>query len=189
VIVVGRISNNVHDDIKKILYSEEQIIARVKELGKQISSDYQGKEIVAVFVLRGATVFFSDLVRHITVPMVMDTIAAASYGDATKSSGTVRIDKDIDTSIGGKHVLLIDTGLTLSYLKAYFVAQKPASLKIITLLDKPSTRKVELVPDYNGFSVGNEFVVGYGLDYSQHFRNLPYIGIPKDYVWNSESKE
>lgn len=190
---MGRISNNIHDDIEKILYSEEQIIKRVKELGEQISSDYQGKEIVTVFVLRGATVFFSDLVRHITVPIVMDTIAAASYGDATKSSGTVRIDKDIDTSIEGKHVLLIediiDTGLTLSYLRAYFLAQKPASLKTITLLDKPSTRKVELVPDYNGFTVGNEFVVGYGLDYSQHFRNLPYIGIPKDYVWNSESKE
>lgn len=190
---MGRISANVHDDIKKVLLSEEQISSRVKELGKQISSDYKGKEVVAIFVLRGATVFFSDLIRHVDVPIIIDTIAAASYGNATESSGTVRIDKDIDTAIEGKHVLLvediIDTGLTLSYLKAYFIGQKPASFRIVTLLDKPGARKVDIVPDYNGFTVGNEFVVGYGLDYAQHFRNLPYIGIPEDYVWNSEERE
>jgi hypoxanthine phosphoribosyltransferase len=190
---MGKISGNIHDDVRKVLLTEEQIRVRVHELGRQISEDYAGKEIIAIFVLRGASVFFADLIRQISVPMAIDTIAAASYGDATKSSGTVRIDKDIDTVIEGKHVLLvediIDTGLTLSYLKAYFLGQKPASFRIVTLLDKPAARKVQIAADYNGFLIGNEFVVGYGLDYAQRFRNLPYIAIPKEYVWNSESKE
>lgn len=190
---MAHFSHNVHEDIKKVLLTEEQIRKRVAELGAQISEDYAGKELVVIFVLKGASIFFADLIRSIVVPIRIDSIAAASYGNTTKSSGTVRIEKDIETPIEGKHVLLvediIDTGLTLSYLKAYFERQKPASLRVITLLDKPVARKVQLIPDYNGFTVGNEFVVGYGLDYAQRFRNLPYIAIPKDYVWNDEEKE
>ena len=190
---MGHISANVHDDIKKVLITEEQIAKRCDELGAEISADYAGKELVVIFVLKGASIFFADLIRRINVPMQVDSIAAASYGNTTKSSGTVRIDKDIETAIEGRHVMLvediIDTGLTLSYLKSYFERQKPASLKVAALLDKPGARKVDLVPDYNGFTIGNEFVVGYGLDYAQHFRNLPYIAIPKDYVWNDEEKE
>ena len=190
---MGRISPVVHDDIARILITEGQIKARVDELGKQISADFAGRELVVIFVLRGASVFFADLIRRIDVPIRIDSIAAASYGDATKSSGTVRIDKDIDTVIEGKNVLLvediIDTGLTLNYLKSYFLSQKPASLKIVTLLDKPASRKVAITADYNGFTVGNDFVVGYGLDYAQRFRNLAYIAIPKEHVWNDEAKE
>lgn len=189
---MGRVSKNIHEDVEKVLISEEQIRRRVDELGGQISEDYKGKELVVIFVLKGASIFFADLIRRIQVPLRIDSIAAASYGNATRSSGTVRIDKDIETAIQGKHVLLvediIDTGLTLSYLKAYFLRQNPASLKVVTLLDKPGARKVDIKPDYNGFDVGNDFVVGYGLDYAQRFRNLPYIAIPKDHVWNDEKE-
>ncbi len=163
----------------KVLITEGEIQARVAELGRQISADYLGKEPVVVGVLKGAFIFVADLARHLTVPVSFDFMAVSSYGAATQSSGEVRIVKDLDESIEGKDVLLVedivDTGLTLSYLQRILLSRKPASLKTCTLLDKPDRRKVEVALDYRGFEIPNEFVVGYGLDYDQKYRNLREI--------------
>ena len=174
-------------DIEEVLLSEEQIKKRVQELGDQISKDYDGQEIIVLCVLKGASIFFADLIRAITVHAKMDFMAISSYGDAQKTSGIVRINKDMDSSITGKHVIIaediMDSGLTLSYLTRLLNERQPASLRVCALLDKPERRECEITPDYCGFTIPNKFVVGYGLDYKGYYRNLPYVGVldPKVY--------
>ncbi|MCG9966676.1 hypoxanthine phosphoribosyltransferase [Pelotomaculum terephthalicicum JT] len=179
----------MHPDGEKILLTEEQLELQVAELGRRISQDYAGKEILVVGILKGAMVFLADLVRKITVPTYFDFISVSSYGSSTKSSGVVRILKDLDRSITGRHVLIvediIDTGLTLNYLLENLSSRHPASIKLCALLDKPSRRlkPANINIDYCGFTIPDEFVVGYGLDYNERYRNLPYIMIlsPKIY--------
>jgi hypoxanthine phosphoribosyltransferase len=175
------------DDLKEILLTPEQIAARIKELGEQISVEYAGKEILMIGILRGAVIFMSDLARSIKVPVSLDFMAVSSYGMSTTSSGVVRIMKDLDEEIQGKHLLIvediIDTGLTLNYLLENLKSRGPASIKICTLLNKPERRKAEVHIDYNGFSIPDRFVVGYGLDYAEKYRNLPFIGILKPEVY------
>lgn len=174
--------------IEHKLYTEEQIAARVNSLGAQISLDYQGLDLLLVGVLRGVAVFMGDLVRAITVPMEVDFIAISSYGSSTRSSGVVRILKDLDENVTGRHVLviedIIDTGLTLSYLMRTLLERRPASLEICTLLDKPARRLVDVPVKYSGFTIPDKFVVGYGLDYAQKYRNLPFIGVLKPEVYS-----
>ncbi|QJW46186.1 hypoxanthine phosphoribosyltransferase [bacterium BFN5] len=175
------------NDVESVLISEEKLAARIKELGEQITADYAGKEILAIGVLRGAVLFMADLTRAIKVPVAIDFMAVSSYGAGTSSSGVVRILKDLDEDIEGKHVLIvediIDSGLTLSYLLDNIKSRRPASLKLCTLLNKPERRKAEVHIDYNGFTVPDYFVVGYGLDYAEKYRNLPFIGILKPEVY------
>ncbi len=177
----------MHPDVEKILLDEEHIKERVAQLALQISQDYQGESILMVGILKGAMVFLADLVRHIDVPTFFDFMAVSSYGAGTVSSGAVRILKDLDKSIHSRHVIIVedivDTGLTLQYLVENIKARGPASLKVCTLLDKPSRRKVEVPIDYNGFSIPDEFVVGYGLDYNERYRNLPYIAVLKPEIY------
>lgn len=169
--------------IETVLISEEEIANKVRELGKKLSKDYQGKDVLFVCVLKGAIMFMSDLAKALTIPMEMDFMAVSSYGASTQSSGVVRIIKDLDSSIENKHVVIIediiDTGLTLSYLMKNLQSRKPASLEICTLLDKPARRTVDIKPSYTGFTIDDHFVVGYGLDYDEKFRNVPCIFIPK----------
>ena len=173
----------MEDHIAKVLLTEEQIKAKVKELGQKITEDYRGKNLMIIGILKGAVVFLADLVREIRAPLKIDFMAVSSYGASTKSSGAVRILKDLDTSVEDKHVLIVedivDSGLTLKYLKENLARRHPLSLKIATLLDKPERREVDVHPDYNGFKIPNEFVVGYGLDYNEVYRNLPYVGVLK----------
>jgi hypoxanthine phosphoribosyltransferase len=173
--------------IEGVLVSREVIQKKVKELGKQISQDYEGKELVLVGVLKGGFVFLADLMREITIPVDMDFISVSSYGDSTKSSGVVRIIKDIDINVTNKHVLivedLVDTGLTLKHLKELFYTRGPASVKICTALDKPSRRKVEIEVEYEGIEIPDKFVIGYGLDYAGKFRNLPDVCTLKPSVY------
>lgn len=169
--------------VERILISEDEIQRRVQELGQAISKDYAGKTITLLCVLKGGLMFLCDLAKHITVPVTYDFMSVSSYGDATESSGVVRITKDLEESIEGKHVIIvediIDTGLTLSYLLKNLHSRHPASLRICTLLDKPANRRVEIPIDYVGFEVPNEFLVGYGLDFRQFYRNIPYVFVPK----------
>jgi len=180
----------VHPDGERILFSGEEIQRRVAELGGQISADYAGKELLVVGILKGAMIFLADLVRHITVPTYFDFVAVSSYGASTQSSGVVRILKDIDRSIEGRHVLIVedivDTGLTLNYLVENFKSRGPAGVKVCTLLDKPSRRVVPVDIDYNGFVIPDEFVVGYGLDYNERYRNFPYIMVLSPRVYKGE---
>ena len=166
-------------DIEEVLVPREQIREMVKRLGRRISEDYEGKDLVLVGVLKGGFIFLADLMREITIPVDMDFIAVSSYGASTKSSGVVRIIKDIDFDIAGKHVLivedLVDTGLTLRHLKDLFNTRSPKSVKICTAFDKPSRRKVEIEVEYNGIEVPDKFIVGYGLDYAGKYRNLPDV--------------
>jgi len=168
-------------ELKGQLLSAEQIAARVRELGAEISRDLSGKTVLVVAVLKGAFVFCADLVRSLTVPAEVDFMAVSSYGSATESSGVIRILKDLDASVTGKHVLLVedivDSGLTLRYLKEYLEHQNPASLRVCVLLDKPARRQTQVAVDYVGFMVPDEFIVGYGIDYAEQYRHLPYIGI------------
>lgn len=177
----------MQNDIKEVLFTAEKLAQRVSELGQQITSDYEGKELLVIGVLKGANVFLSDLIRHIEIPIEIDFIAAASYGNSTESSGVVRLLKDLDYPIENRHVVLIedliDTGLTLHYLAENLKARLPASFKICTLLDKPERRKVAMEVDYKGFDIPDEFIVGYGIDYSQKYRNLPYIATLKPEVY------
>ncbi len=175
------------EEIKEVLFTRETIAARVKELGAQISADYAGKNLVVIGVLKGALLFMADLIREIETPLQYDLIAVSSYGASTTSSGIVRIIKDIDMSIENEHVLVIedivDTGLTLRYLMETLWSRRPKSLKSCVLLDKPYRRKTEIVPDYTGFEIPDYFVVGYGLDFAQRFRNLPMIAVLKPDVY------
>jgi len=169
--------------VDRIIISEEEIQNRVRELGAAISRDYAGKTITLLCILKGGLMFLCDLAKHITQPVTYDFMSVSSYGDATETSGVVRITKDLEESIEGKHVLIvediIDTGLTLSYLLKNLHSRNPASLRICTLLDKPANRRVEIPIDYVGFEVPNEFLVGYGLDFKQLYRNIPFIFVPK----------
>jgi hypoxanthine phosphoribosyltransferase len=171
----------MHDDLSEVLLSQETIGRRVEELGRQISADYAGRELVVIGVLTGSVLFLADVIRHISVPMELDFVAMSSYGAETKSSGEVRITKDLGHPIHGKHVLvaedIVDTGLTLRYLLETIHARQPASVSTCVLLDKPSRRQVDVRVDYTGFEIEDRFVVGYGLDYAGRYRNLPYIGV------------
>lgn len=177
----------MNKDIREILISEEAIKAKISELGAKITGDYEGKELLLVCVLKGAVIFVSDLMRRIDLPLDIDFMAISSYGSETKSSGVVRILKDLNTGIEGKHVLIvediIDSGLTLSYLVDNLRSRGPESVEICTILDKPERRTIDLDIKYTGFQVPDEFVVGYGLDYAEKYRNLPYIAVLKEEVY------
>lgn len=164
---------------KEVLVSSEEIEKKVKELGEEITKDYQGKELMLVGILKGAAIFMADLARNIEIPVTMDFMAVSSYGNSTKSSGVVRIIKDLDSNVEGKHILIvediIDTGLTLGYLTDNLKKRGASSVRICTLLDKPERRKVNVPVDYRGFVIPDEFVVGYGIDYAEKYRNLPDI--------------
>ncbi len=172
------------NDIKKVLYSEKEISDIVAELGAQISEDYKDRKLLMVSVLKGSVVFMADLMRAVTIPCEIDFMAVSSYGDKTKSSGTVRILKDLDRDISGYDVLLVedilDSGKTLNYLMDVLYARNPSSIRICTLFDKPERREVDIFADYKGLLVPDEFIVGYGLDFSEKYRNLPFIGVLKD---------
>jgi len=175
-------------DVAEILLSEEQIQATVLELGRRISDDYAGRELTLVSVLKGSLPFMADLMRSITIPVQIDLMEVSSYGGATtESSGLVRILKDLSSSIDGRHVLIvediIDTGLTLNYLVRYLRGKNPATLKICTLLDKPARRIVEIAIDYRGFEIPDQFVIGYGLDYGEAYRNLRFVGVLRPEVY------
>lgn len=167
----------------EVLLSEEEVDARIKAIGEQISKDYEGREVHLVCVLKGGTFFMCELAKRITVPVSMDFMSVSSYGSETKSSGIVKIVKDLDEPLKGKDVLvvedIVDSGRTLSYLLEMLHDRGPKSLKLCTLLDKPDRRVVHVNVDYTGFQIPDEFVVGYGLDYAQKYRNLPYIGVVK----------
>ena len=167
----------------KVLISEEEVDARIRELGEKISKEYEGKQIHLICVLKGGVFFMCELAKRITVPVSMDFMCVGSYGDGTKSSGVVRLAKDLDESIENKEVLIvediIDSGNTLYYLMDVLRQRKPASLRLCTLLDKPDRRVKDVHVDWTGFEIPDEFVVGYGLDYAQKYRNLPYIGVLK----------
>lgn len=179
----------MNQDIKEVLLSTEALAARIKELGETISADYAGKDILMVGVLRGAVIFMADLARAISRPVTIDFMAVSSYGASTSSSGVVKIIKDLDEDVAGKHLLIvediIDSGLTLKYLFENLKSRKPASVRICTLLSKPSRRKVDVPVDYNGFTIPDDFVVGYGLDFAEKYRNLPYVGVLKPEAYGS----
>ena len=174
-------------DIQEILFSEEQLASRVNEIARQITQDYQGKEIVLISVLRGSFVFMADLCRRIDLPCTVDFMAVSSYGSGTKSSGQVQITKDLSDDIEGRDLIIVedilDSGNTLYYLMQILQARAPASIRLCTLLDKPERRTKPITADYCGFSIPDAFVVGYGLDYAEKYRNLPYIGILKPEVY------
>lgn len=177
----------LQDYTEGVLASEEEIAEMCSRLGKQISEDYKGEPLILICVLKGGFMFMSDLSKNISIPVDMDFIAVSSYGASTKSSGVVRLVKDTDTNVTGKHVLLvediIDTGLTLSYLKELFQTRNPLSVKVCTAFDKPARRKVEIKAEYSGIEIPDEYVVGYGLDYNGLFRNLPDLRILKRSVY------
>jgi hypoxanthine phosphoribosyltransferase len=174
----------------KVLYTEDDIQQRLGELAATIEKDYEGKELLLVGVLKGAVMVMADLARHFGRHVEMDWMAISSYGSGTKSSGVVRILKDLDTDINGRHVLvvedIIDTGLTLNYLVRYLRGKSPATLRICTLLDKPARRLVDIPVDYQGFEIPDQFVVGYGLDYSERYRNLKFVGVLRPEVYAGE---
>lgn len=167
--------------IEKVLITKEQIQERVKQMGEQITKDYEGKAPYMVCILKGSIVFFADLIRNVDLPVVVDTMVVSSYGNSTISSGNVRVKKDLAEDIAGRDVIvvedIIDSGHTLNALTKLLRDRNPASLKVVTFLDKPSRRKVEFEGDYVGFEVPDEFVIGYGLDYNERYRNLPYVGV------------
>jgi hypoxanthine phosphoribosyltransferase len=184
--ILRRMSANLTEPQLQVLFSREQIANRVIELGHQIDKDYAGQDILLLGVLKGAAIFLADLARNVTVNCTFDFVAVSSYGKGQKTSGAVKLIKDIDQPIEGKHIIVVedilDTGLTLSFLQKLFQQHKPRSLKIATLLDKPSRRLVKIEADYVGFSIPNQFVVGYGMDYAERFRNLPDICLmPSDF--------
>ena len=182
----------MNNDIAKVLISEEQITKRVREMAAEITRDYADKHPTMICILKGAVMFYTDLLRNIPIPLNMDFMAVSSYGNKTKSSGEVEIRKDLSTSIEGKHVIIVedivDSGFTLSYLSRMLASRGAASVKLCTLLDKPARRApgITLKSDYSGFVVGDEFVVGYGLDYAEYYRNLPYIGVLKPEVYEAK---
>ena len=165
----------------RVMISEEEVDQRIEELGRQISEDYAGKEVHLICILKGSVFFMCELAKRITVPVSMDFMSVSSYGDGTSSSGIVKIAKDLDESLEGKDVIviedIIDSGRTLSYLLEVLSKRAPKSMKLCTLLDKPDRRVCQVTVDYLGFEIPDEFVVGYGLDYAQKYRNLPYIGV------------
>ncbi len=181
-------SENLNDDVKEVLLSEEEIKAITKKLGKQISKDYKGKNLLLVSVLKGSVVFMADLMRAIEIPCSIDFMVVSSYGSSTESSGIVKIIKDLDLNLNGLDLLIVedilDTGRTLSSLIDILKMRKPNSVRICTFLDKPERRLADIEADYVGARVPDEFVVGYGLDYNERYRNLPYVGILKPSVYS-----
>ena len=181
-------NDNMKEDVLRVLLSEDEIREKVRELGGKITADYKNSNLMLVTVLKGAVVFLADLMRQIDVPAEIDFMVVSSYGSGVKSSGVVKIVKDLDVPLAGKDILIVedilDSGLTLSDIKELLESRGPRSIRIATLLDKPSRRKVDLQADYIGFSVPDEFVIGYGLDYDEKYRNLPYIGILKPEVYS-----
>ena len=177
------------DDLERILLTEEQLGSRLDEIAAQIDADYAGKDVLLVGVLKGAVMVMADLARRLHGPVQMDWMAVSSYGSGTKSSGVVRILKDLDADLTGRHVLIvediIDSGLTLSWLVANLRSRGPASVEIATMLRKPEAAKVEVDVRYVGFEIPNEFVVGYGLDYAERYRNLPFVGTLATHVYSS----
>ena len=181
------ISKSYADDIEKVLISENELADIVKRLGKQISEDYRDKNLLMVSILKGSVIFMADLMRAIDIPCSIDFMAVSTYGDKTKSSGVVRILKDLDQSIEGKDILIVedilDSGKTLNYIQELLLARNPNSIRICTLFDKPERREVDLYAEYIGAQVPNEFIVGYGLDYAQYYRNVPYVGVLKEEIY------
>lgn len=175
------------NDIEKIMFSEDVLAARVAELGREISSDFEGKRPLLVGILKGCFMFMADLMRHITIPCTIDFMAVSSYGNKSVTTGAVKINKDLSEDIEGRDVIIVedilDSGITLSYLMNYMEVRKPASISIVTLFDKPARRQKEVFPRYKGFEIEDEFIVGYGLDYAEEYRNLPYIGVLKPEIY------
>ena len=180
----------MHQDIKEVLFSEEQLRDRIRQLGEEITKDYAGQELVLVCILRGSYIFMADLSRAIDLPISADFIALSSYGKGTSSSGQVELRKDLSDPVEGKHLLIVedilDSGNTLYYLTNLLKTRHPASVRICTLLNKPERREKDIQPDYVGFTIPDAFVVGYGLDYAEKYRNLPYVGILKPAVYGGE---
>ena len=178
----------MRQDIERILFSEEQLKTRIAELGAQITEDFRDKDPIFVGVLKGCFMFMADLLRSVDIYCTMDFMAVSSYGDGTTTTGAVKINKDLSRDIAGRHVIivedLLDSGVTLAYLKRYLGVRNPAGISIVTLLDKPSRRRADVRADYAGFEVEDAFVVGYGLDYAEQYRNLPYIGVLKSEVYS-----
>ncbi len=183
----------IHDDVEEVLLTGEQIQARVGELGRQLAADYAGRDPVLVSVLKGSIVFLADLVRRTEIPLSIDLMEVSSYGASTESSGQVRILKDLSMAIDGRDVIvvedIIDTGLTLNYLLRYLHDKGPASIRICCLLDKPARRLADISIDYRGFTIPDRFVIGYGLDYDERYRNLPYIGVLRPSVYGASPPE
>ncbi|MCL2498192.1 MAG: hypoxanthine phosphoribosyltransferase [Symbiobacteriaceae bacterium] len=177
-----------YPDISRVLYTAQEIEDRVKELAHAISQDFSGQDVVLIGVLRGSFVFLADLCRQISIPVAIDFVACSSYGASSVSGGNLSITKDVSGVVQGRSLILVedivDTGLTLRELKLFMESKQPHSVHIISLLDKPSRRKMEVTVDYIGFTIPDEFVVGYGLDYDERFRHLPYIGVLKPEVYN-----
>ena len=182
------IGNDMKNDIKNVILSQEELSEIVTTLGKKITEDYKGKSLMLVSILKGSILFMADLMRAIDIRCTIDFMAVSSYGSGTKTSGVVKIIKDLDSSIEGKDLLIVedilDSGRTLSYIKEILLARNPKSIKICTLFDKPERREADIYADYIGSKVPNEFIVGYGLDYDEYYRNLPYIGALKESVYN-----
>ena len=179
---------NLHDDIEEVVLTSEQIQTRLKELSAEVDRDYAGRDVLLIGVLKGAFILMADLARYLTVPVEFDFMAVSSYGSATQTSGVVRILKDLDRDIAGRHVIvvedIVDSGLTLNYLLRNLGARGPASLEVMSLLSKPDQTRVEIPLRYHGFAVPNVFVVGYGLDYAERYRNLPYVGTLRPAVYS-----
>ncbi|MGL5151989.1 MAG: hypoxanthine phosphoribosyltransferase [Clostridium sp.] len=177
----------MREDIKEVLFTEEVLQQRITEIAEKINEEYRGKQLLVVGVLKGSVLFAADLIKKITIPCEIDFMAVSSYGNSTETSGVVRILKDLDHSIENKHILLVedivDSGVTLSYLLKYLQARKASSIEIVSLLNKPARRRAEIDVKYIGFDVPDEFIVGYGIDYAEKYRNLPYIGILKREVY------
>ena len=173
--------------IEKVLISAEEIEQHVAEVGMKISEDFAGKDPIFVGVLKGCFIFMADLMRHVTIPCTMDFMSVSSYS-GTSSTGAVKINKDLNQDIEGRHLILVedilDSGVTLNYLKNYLMVRKPASISIVTLMDKPARRKADVYADYSCFDIPDAFVVGYGLDYNERYRNLPYIGVLKPEIYS-----
>lgn len=180
----------MRDDIEKILLNEESLSGIVKELGAKISEDYRGKRLLMISILKGSVVFMADLMRAITIPCRIDFMAVSSYGSGVKTSGFVKIVKDLDINLEGYDLLIVedilDSGKTLHYIREILTSRNPKSIRICTLLDKPERRQVDLAADYVGACVPDEFVVGYGLDYDEKYRNLPYVGVLKPFVYGGK---
>ena len=181
---------SMYDDIERVLFTEEQIAEIVQNMGRQISKDYEGKNLVLVSVLKGSLMFMADLMRAITIPCSIDFLSVSSYGSGTVTSGEVRILKDLDGSLEGKDLLVVedilDSGVTLSFLLKTLSARNPASVRLCTFLDKPERRRVDIHADYVGASVPDAFIVGYGLDYAEKYRNVPYVGVLKPEIYTHE---
>jgi hypoxanthine phosphoribosyltransferase len=177
----------MHQDCERIMFTEEQLKKRTREVAAQVSADYADKRPLVVGILKGSIVFYADFIRCLDIPVELDFMAASSYGSGSVSSGTLKIKKDLDRDVRGRDVIIvediIDSGFTLSNLKHYLIEKGAASVKIVTLLDKFARRTVAIEPDYNCFSIEDEFVIGYGLDYNEHYRSLPYIGVLKRSVY------